>query len=242
MMRTLLIAMAALSAAPAMAQAQRCAITREAGGLTTVGSVNVYGQRAEDLVLDLGTFAASLQLAPDAKAKGYSAGSSKLAFRTLRYGYSNPDADWRTAGSMAVREGGFTLEWPRLMHNGKPVKEMSIRVLTGVMTDSWGYSAAKSPDRKGVQLDWPYGPRTPPGYEVLGYGQDEYDALEYWDGWEVELAKRGPIEVAFTDKATNQQIAVATLVPLDAAAAQARLADDVNALRKVYADNKCVAY
>lgn len=241
MMRALLIAMAALSAAPAMAQAQRCEIRREAGGLTTAGSVDVYGLRAEDLVLDLGTFSASLQLAPEAKAKGYSAGSSKLAFHTLRYGYSNPDADWRTAGSMAVHEGGFTLEWPRLMHNGQPVKEMSIRVLTGTMTDSWGYSAAKSPDRKGVQLDWPYGPRLPPGYDVLGYGEDEYDALEYWDGWEAELAKRGPIEVAFTDKATRQQIAVATLVQLDAAAAQTRLADDVNALRKAFAEGRCKA-
>lgn len=240
-MRTLLIAMAALSAAPAMAQSQRCEITREAGGLTTAGSLVTDGRSARNLMLDTGPFTATLQLAPEAKAKGYAVGNSKLVFQTLRYGDSMPRADWQVAGSMVTREGGFTLEWPRLLLNGKPVQDMLVRITAGEMTDTWGYSAARRPDRKGVRFAWPDSPSTLRSFDNLGYGEDEFDALDYWAEWEPELAKRGPIEVAFTDKATSQQIAVATLVQLDAVAAQARLADDVNALRKAFAEGRCKA-
>ncbi len=239
-MRALLIAAIVLSAAPAMAQT--CKITRKADGLTTLAQVTVKETNAKDLMLDTGPFRAAIRFDP--KAKGYSVGKGeKASLYLFRTGKSVEGADWRSPASIATDDAGFAFEWPHILLNGKLVEKVGVTFGSGEASDTWTLNQDKSRKREGVALvDLTAAIKVPDhGFRTLFYGADEDEAYDIWFDWQDELEKRQPVSVKFIDPKTSALIAELSFAQPTQEKMQARLADDVNALRKAYAAKTCMA-
>lgn len=240
MLRVLSILVLALCAMPA--QAQVCKITRKADGLTTIAQVTVDGTVAKNLMLDTGPVRAAIKF--DAKAKGYSVRKGETAslflFRTGKYFKGE---DWRAPGPMATEDAGFAFEWPLILLNGKPVDRIGIAFATVQTSDEWNLAQDKSRKRQGVALvDLTAAVSVPDhGFKTLFYGVDEDDAYDIWVVWREELAKRQPVTVKISDLKTDAVIAELSFPQPAQDEMQARLADDMNALRKAHAEGRCKA-
>lgn len=241
MLRVLPILALALCATPALAQT--CQITRKADGLTTIAQVTVKDTTiAKDLMLDTGPIRAAITFDP--KAKGYSVKKGETASLFLfRTGKSVDGADWRSPGSIATEDAGFAFEWPHILLNGKPLTRIDVAFASGETGDGWSINQDKTRQRGGVALvDLTAVVKVPDHcFDTLFYGADEEEAFDIWYDWQAELRKRQPVTVTINDPTTKAVVATISFPQPAQDVMQARLADDVNALRKAFADNKCVA-
>lgn len=237
-MRFILLAAAAFGVSvPAFADP--CVIRRTDAGLASVVSADISqdGKSAQKVLLLTGPIQAPFQL--DGAATGYTIKPGEQAALYLyRFGASLPDKDWRDAGSIGSQDGGFGIDWPRLMHDGKPVALRVVVKVGGFGRDDKPVFAA-SAERDGVQLLLSDDFVPPRDLVVVGRGTEPQATANTRANWSQVLQAHKPMTLLLYDATANIRIASASFAWPTAEATQSRYVADIGALRKAFAERSC---
>lgn len=237
-MKPILFAIAALCW-PASAFADPCIVKRTEAGLASVTSADISkdGKSAQKILLVTGPILSPLTI--DQDAAGYTMKSlGQAALHIYRSGASVPDKDWREAGSIATQEGGFGIDWPRILHDGKPVTlRMTVRIRSGGGEAKPVFKGRG--ERDGVQLLLSDDVVPSPGWFAIERRTSASATANLREFWNSLVKTGSPLKLELYDLTAQRHIASAEFAWPSPEATQARYVADITALRKAHNDKTC---
>lgn len=237
-MKPILFAAAALCW-PASAFAEPCIVKRTEVGLGSITSADISkdGKSAQKILLVTGPILSPLTI--DRDAAGYTLKKQEqAALHIYRSGASVPDKDWREAGSIATQEGGFGIDWPRILHDGKPVTlRMTVRIRSGGLEDKPIFQGKG--ERDGVQLLLSDDVTPSPGWVVIGRRDSASATANLRDFWTSLIKTGSPLKLDLYDLSAQRHIASAEFAWPSPEATQARYVADITALRNAHTNKTC---
>lgn len=237
MLRFILPALLAACALPAVAQ--HCEITRP-GESSPVATANITGTAATLITAEFGPTFTPLALYPEGIANGYSLhDGDKVALYLYRIGKSQDGKDWREPGSIATTDAGFAIEWPRILHNGKTVPSIRVRLgadIARVGDIIWVKGEQK---RDGAVMRFTEDLPVPRNFSRIVYGEDELEYHYIQREWMEAFPKDTAVSVEFYDGKSGNRIGKISLPYPAFDVRQKQLVEDVTALRAAFAAGKC---
>ena len=224
-----------LVASPAWAT-DYCKATSLRGGREAIAEAFVDGETLQSIRIEDATIPGKVTM--DSAAKGYTvSGEGAAGLTPYRTGQSVEGKDWRTRGSVVTFFGGMTLHWPRFYKDGKPVGNTLIQFnVEGLQQGITSTDIASSADAQNLHVSWDarWVLHAPYGYRSQGFYLPR--EIEFWPSVAVQGKS---MRVDFFDGVVSRPLGSVSFAWPAEVPWNTRMADQVNALRDLYAAKKC---
>lgn len=235
MLRYLLPASCLLAAAPAWAVDYcKASVTRD--GREAIAEAFVDGDTLQRIRIEDIPIASKVTMDPAAKGYTVAAGGA-VSLTPYRSGRPLEGKNWQTPGSVSTVFGGMALQWPRFYKDGNDIGETQVVfVVDGLRQGITTAGDATTPAAQNLYVDWDpaWALTSPHNYR----GQSLYTPKEV-QFWPNVAAPGSSIGVEFYDITRGVFLGSVVLDWPQQAPWNARMVEQVNALRAMSAAKKC---